>query len=245
MKRTSLYLVLLVMIVSTSLFAQDSTVIADYQTWSGIAVKKSLFDKKLDLGLTQEFRFDDNSTHLDQYFTEIGADYEIFKGFQFGLGYRFIRNNKNSGYHNEQRIFADLQYKHKLDRLTLSYRFRFQNHDEIGLKRADGDELTQKYRLRVKAEYNIKKWKLDPYISAEGFFATEQYNIHYIDAIQEDFTCNGFEKIRATIGTSYTIKKFFEIGVYYRYEHGFKSYERHYNTATNTYIGGINLTFKL
>ncbi len=228
-----------------ALFAQDSTVVSDYETWSGISVKKSFLEKKLDLGFTQEFRFDENSTHLDQYFSELQLDYELFKNFQAGVGYRFIRNNKNSGYTNEQRFYVDLNYKHKLERWTFSYRFRFQNQDELGLHKDEGDDITQKYRLRFKVAYNIKKVKLDPYLSFEGFFARANNGINYIETITERVVYSGFEKMRYTIGLDYQVKKFFEIGAFYRIEQGFKSYPGAFNTPATYYIGGLSLNFKL
>ena len=226
-------------------FTQDSTVVSDYETWAGITVQKSFLEKKLGLGFTHEFRFDDNSSHLDQYFSELTVDYELFKNFKAGVGYRFIRNNKKSGYVNEGRIFVDLDYKHKIDRWTLSYRFRFQNQDELGLKKDDGDDITQKYRLRFKLAYNIKKVKLDPYISLEGFYTRSNQGINYIETITERKIYSGFEKLRYTIGLDYTIKKYFEIGAFYRIEQGFKSYTGAFNSPSTYYIGGINLNFKL
>ncbi|OFZ65163.1 MAG: hypothetical protein A3D92_19310 [Bacteroidetes bacterium RIFCSPHIGHO2_02_FULL_44_7] len=231
--------------VASSAKAQDSTVVSDYETWAGVSVQKSFLKKKLELGFTQEFRFDDNSTHLDQYFSELTLDYEFYKGFKIGGGYRFIRNNKNSGYKNEQRLFADLSYKHKIDRWTLNYRLRFQNHDELGVSRDAGDDITQKYRLRVKAGYNIKNWKVDPYVSVEGFFARENRGVNYIESITERVIYSGFEKLRYTIGLDYSVKKWFEISAYYRIEQGFKSYPAAFNTPTILYVGGLNLTFKL
>ena len=207
--------------------------------------KKSFLENKLDLGLTQEFRFDDNSSHLDNYFTQLSVKYELFKGFKFGVAYRFIRNNKSSGYKNEQRVNFDASYKHKLNNLTLEYRFRFQNHDEIGRSFEEGDDITKKYRLRLKAEYNIKNWKLDPYLSIEGFFAQEKGSINYIESITETSRFSGSEKFRFTLGTKYKINKFLEVGGFYRIEKELKSYPGFYNTPGTFYIGGINLTLKL
>lgn len=243
MKRLAPGLLFIVSVFSS--FGQDSTVVQDYETWSGLTLRKSFLEKKLNLALTQEFRFDDNSTHLDQYFTELGIEYKLRKGLSLGFGYRFIRNNKNSGYHNEQRIFADLEYAHKLDRFRLSYRFRFQNHDELGVSKDEGDDITQKYRLRIKVGYNIRNFKLTPYVSAEGFLANENRGLNYIETITKRVKYTGLEKLRYTVGLDYPIRKFFEIGAYYRIEQGLKSYPASCNTPTLFYIGGLNLTFKL
>lgn len=235
----------LIVCVYAPLRAQDSTVVSDYETWAGVSVQKSFLEKKLELGFTQEFRIDENSTHLDQYFSELQVDYEIFKNFKAGIGYRFIRNNKNSGYTNEQRFFLDLNYQHKLDRWTLGYRLRVQNQDELGVSKDEGDDITQKYRLRFKLAYNIKKVKLDPFLSVEGFFSRESRGINYVETITERQVHSGFEKLRYTIGLDYTIKKWFDISAYYRIEQGLKSYPAALNTPTILYVGGLNLTFKL
>ena len=238
-------LILLFTIISSFAYGQDSTAVSDFELWSGLSVKKSFLDKKLDLELTQEFRFDDNSTRLDNFFTELGGSYEIIKGLSAGVGYRFIRNVKNSGSINENRFNIDVQYKHKVDRLKLDYRFRYQNRRELGVSREDGNYPTSKYRLRLKANYNIKNWKLDPYISAEGFYALETNSFNYVESITETEDVSGFEKLRFTLGTKYQLKKWLSIGAYYRIEREFKSYPLVYNTPGTFYIAGANLKFTL
>ncbi len=113
--------------------------VSDFELWTGLKVEKSFLEKKLDLALTQEFRFKDNATSINNYFTEFGGSYEIFHGFNLGLGYRFIRNKTKKGYENHGRVYADVSYKHKIDRFTLAYRFRYQNQNEIGISRDEGD----------------------------------------------------------------------------------------------------------
>jgi len=235
--------VLFALMISTLVNAQDSIVTSDFEAWAGITVQKSFLDKKLDLSLTQEFRFDDNSSHLDNYFTQLGGRYEIIDGLKIGGAYRFIRNNRNSGYRNEHRFNADVSYKHQVNQFTLNYRFRYTNHNLIGVTRSEGDYATHKYRLRIKVKYNIKNWKLDPYLSIEGFLAQETNEFNYVESITETNKVVGFEKLRYTLGTSYKFAKFFEIGAFYRIEQGFKSYPNNYNLSTIYYIGGLNLNF--
>ena len=234
---------LLPLLIAPFIYAQDSLVTSDFETWTGINIEKTLFDKKLDLSLTQEFRFNDNSSHLDNFFTELGGRYEIIEDLKIGVGYRFIRNKRNTGDRNENRWNADLSYKHQLDRFTLSYRFMYTNYNVIGITQDEGDYPTHKYRLRLKAKYNIKNWKLDPYISVEGFLSQEAEDYNFIETITETRQAFGFEKMRYTIGTSYKLAKFFEIGAFYRIEHGFKSYTFNYGLSTIKYIGGLNLNF--
>ena len=88
---------LIFLAITSFSFAQDSTTVSDYESWVNASVEKSFLKKKLKLGLTQEFRLDDNSTRLDNFFTELEGSYSFYKGFSVGLAYRYIRNQKNSG----------------------------------------------------------------------------------------------------------------------------------------------------
>ena len=74
---------------------------------------------------------------------------------------------------------------HKVDRFILDYRFRFQVRDQLGITKAEGDYPSFKYRLRLKAKYNINNWKLDPYFSFEAFISQETNTINYIPTITE------------------------------------------------------------
>lgn len=234
----------LFLLMSSAMFAQDSVLVRDLETWSGVTLKKSFLDKKLDFALTQEFRFSDNSTYLNNYFTELTAGYEIFKGFEVGLGYRFIRNHRgDNGYRNENRFNTDISYKHKIDRFTLDYRLRYQYRSI--LKAEDDEDPIQKYRFRLKLKYNIKNWKLDPYISSEVFYAKEVDRVNYVPTITEVNNISGFQKMRFTIGTDFKINKTFEVGGFYRIERDFKTYPLVYYTPGTYHIIGLNLNIKL
>ena len=238
-------ILLLFVCLFNATYAQDSILVRDFESWNGISLKKSFLEKKLDLQLSQEFRFNNNSSRLNNYFTEIGADYEIIKGLEAGLGYRFIRNNTKNGYVNEQRFNADLSYKHKVNRLTLGYRFRYQNRNEIGVSKEEGDDPISKYRFRLKTVYNIKNWKLDPYISTEVFYATETSRVNYVPTITVVENIAGFEKLRFTLGTSYKINDVLKLNGFYRIERDFKTYPTVYYTPGTYHIAGFKLEIKL
>lgn len=231
--------------MSSSMWAQDSTTVRDFELWTGVSVQKSFLDKKLKLALTEEFRFNDNSTRINNFFTEVEAGYEFYKNMTIGIGYRFIKNNQKNGFVTENRLYADLGYSHKINRLKLSYRFRYQHQSEAGTRNDDALFPSAKMRLKLKAEYNIKKWKLDPYFSMEGFYAMETDAYTYIDPYMITNKVNGFEKLRFTLGTAYKINDLMELGAFYRIERELKSYPLFYNTPATYYIAGLNLTFKL
>ena len=181
-------------------------------------------------------------TSIDNYFTEAEVGYKLFKNLQVDAGYRFIRNNRNSGYRNQGRFFADANYTHEWKRLKFAYRFRFQNQHV--LESATNVAAVNKYRLRFKLDYNIRNWKLDPYFSAEGFL--EQTTVpSNTNPPQGEESISGIEKIRFTIGTDYDISERINLDVSFRYERELGTYSLHENTVGNFFIAGINLNFDL
>lgn len=181
----------------------------DFETWTSAEFRYRP-SKKWRLGLETQLRLKENSSEIDGYFGELTGGYEIFKGFRATLGVRLISKNDNTGkqqgYENFVRLHADALYKHKIDRLGLNYRLRYQTRDELGVTNENGDFADNTIRLKIGTEYNIRKWKLDPQLSAEIFHQNER---------NED---EGFDKFRITFGTEYKFKKWGRLGVFYRFE---------------------------
>lgn len=185
--------------------AQDGEyhTVRDFEVWTAAKLKYKM-NKDWSVGLEQQFRFKDDASTIDQYFTE----FEIKKGFgdHFSAAYgaRFIRNNdtegKIQGFENFFRWNADLAYNHDIDRLSLKYRVRFQAKNELGVE----DERNTAIRLKVGSEYNFKKWAFDPKFDAEIFNGISN--------------SEGFNKLRLTLGTEYKTQKMGEIGAFYRME---------------------------
>ncbi len=193
-------------------FSQDGEWIEvrDFETWSSLGVKMKL-NKKWSFGLSEQLRLKSNSTIWDNYFTQLDAEYSGFGNFDLGVGLRYIKENDNTGKiqgtETHLRYQLDLGYKHKLDRFKLNYRIRYQNKSELGLDELTENFAVNKMRFKLGIGYNIKNWKLDPKISAELFYRTQENSE------------SKFEKMRFTFGTSYDFKKFGEIKGFYRIEH--------------------------
>ncbi|MCK4992786.1 MAG: DUF2490 domain-containing protein [Bacteroidales bacterium] len=240
---TALFLLIL---LPVSLWGQDSVRIRDFESWNAIAIEKELFDGKLKLGFTQELRLDENSAHINNYFTSLNADYNLNKHLEFGLEYRYIRDNKDEkGYQNGHRVHLDTKYGHKIDRLKLDYRIRLQHRKNLPYGEKENPEMMNKIRLRGKAKYDFRNWKIDPWFSAELFYTSENYTVNYIESIDELKQVSGFETIRFTIGSAYNIKKVGKIGIYYRIEQEIESYPGVFNTPGTLHIVGVDFTFKL
>lgn len=206
-KETFIKLMLLItMLFAGKNYAQTDT---DWASWNTIGVEFEL-NKKWSFGLEEQLRFKENISVVDNYFTQLTADYKLFKGFKLGAGVRFIRDNDNQGniqgYENHFRFQIDVKYKHEINDFKIGYRLRYQNKNELGVSYDEGDYANQNIRFKTSLEYNFSNWKLDPKFSAEIFNKFQE---------GED---NGFNKFRLTLGTDYKTENFGKIGVYYRYQ---------------------------
>lgn len=198
--------ILLFWVLMQPLKAQD---LRDFETWTSAEFRYKP-SKKWRIGIEAQLRLKDNSSEIDGYITELTGRYEIFKNFQVLGGFRLIRKNDNTGrvqgYENYVRLHADAMYSHKLSRLGLNYRLRYQTRDELGVSNEQGDFADQYFRLKIGTKYDFRKWKLDPQLSAEIFHHSEKTEV------------NEFNKFRVTFGTEYKFDKWGRIGVFYRYE---------------------------
>ncbi len=206
MKKTYLSLLLSIMFASVS-FAQTGS--DDMETWTSVRLRYKA-SKKWSFELQEQLRLKENSSVTDQYFTQLTSKYKLTKKLALGLGLRYIKRNDNQGniqgFEDHFRYHFDLSFKHSLDRFTFNHRLRYQNKNELGVSEEEGDFAKKNIRLKTAVTYNVRKWKLDPKLSAEIFNKSHEGGT------------NGFSKYRVTFGTSYDLKKAGEIALYYRME---------------------------
>lgn len=201
-------IILNLLLLSNVNFAQTEGE-TDLALWNSITLDYEL-NKKWNLGLEGQFRFKENISVTDVYFTEFSGEYKLSKGFRIGAALRYIRENDNKGniqgYENHFRFHLEAKYKHRIKNFKIGYRLRYQNKNELGVSYDEGDFVNQNLRFKTSLAYNFKKWSLDPKFAAEIFHRFQE---------GKD---NGFNKYRLTFGTDYKIKNYGEIGVYYRFE---------------------------
>lgn len=104
----------------------------DFGVWTDIEASKQMSDK-LDFCGAISFRTDDNSRHLNQFFYQIGIEYNLFKAFKSGLSYRNRFTFPYSGFEMTHRFIWDLKYILKLKIMDIQIRNRtqFQINDPI------------------------------------------------------------------------------------------------------------------
>lgn len=220
---------------STTVYSQEGDgeylTIRDLESWGSLNFKYKLNDY-LKIGLEQQFRFKEDASKLDAYFTELNINYDFTDYIFGGIGFRYIIENDDvgavQGLENHIRFHFDVGYKRDIKRFDLESRFRLQTKNELGITKEEGDYLNNHLRLKVRLKYNIKDWKLDPEVSSEIF---RQYG--------EDVE-NRFNKFRFTVGTNYKLKNWGKIGAFYRMD---KALNTHYPMTTN--ILGLKYTYTL
>lgn len=230
MKRKTPLILAIVLLMAYSANSQTTTTVRDLETWTAVGVSKKLNDQ-FKLNLEQHLRLYDNTSKVDQYFTEFSVRYKPKKFIYLSGGIRYIRDRDkgNDSYENHLRFNGDLGFKHDANRFSFDYRIRFQTKNELGFSGDEGDYLRNKFRLKAEVGYDIKNWKLDPEVSAELFRTSGKYEV------------SQFEKYRITIGTSYKFKKLGKLGVFYRLERELQGVS--YPKTTN--IIGVKMMFEL
>ena len=124
--------------------------------------------RRLHLGYESELRFN-NDVGVHKFYNELSADYKFAKWLKAGVSYSFLETqHETKGWRPRHRGSAWITLSHDFGRLTLSLRETFQaTHKayEINTYQAPQTALYLKHRL--KASYNIPRFKFDPFISVE------------------------------------------------------------------------------
>ena len=227
--RFTLFLTLGSLLFSLKAQSGEYITVRDMETWSSINLDYKA-SKKFKLGLGQQLRMEDNTSNVQQYFTNLYGEYKLSKAFKLGLEGRFIRDNddegKIQGYENHLRWALYTGFQHDVNRFNLKYRLQYQNKNELGVSSSEGVVAIEKIRLKLGARYNIPKWKLDPRFSAEVF-----RNIG---------STNQFSKIRGTLGTKYSFKNAGTLGVFFRIEK-----ELNQTYPLTSHVIGLNYTYTI
>lgn len=225
----------MVLLITFTSYSQTTVEVRDLESWSAIGFSKKMNDQTR-ISLEQQFRFYNNSSKIDQLFTEFSIRRKTFQYkeegyFYFTGGLRYIadRDKDDNSYDHHIRLNGDLGYKHEIKRFAFDYRIRLQTKNELGYSRSEGDYLRNKFRLKAGMDYNIRNWKFDPEVSAELFRTSGRYEV------------NQFEKFRITVGTKYSFKNLGDLSLFYRLERELQGVS--YPKTTN--IIGVKMMFKL
>ncbi|MFT4543595.1 MAG: hypothetical protein ACI9CU_000422 [Polaribacter sp.] len=179
----------------------------DFGTWHKVNVGGEL-TKKLSLSVEQQVRLNENSSRLDQAFTELGLGYDLPKGFALNGAYRFSwSQNEDGSFFNRHRYNIDVNYGKKFWVLKAKVRARFQHRPSRYLinERLNPEESPVFVRLKLAIEFaKLKKWT--PGIAFESFFRVNSP------------TENRATKFRYRAYLNYDLPKRQELGLFYMLE---------------------------
>jgi hypothetical protein len=209
MKRpiTRLYglgLIVLILFITMSSHAQDAE---DLEGWGAVELNLKATEK-LSFSVSEHLRYRNDITTLRNYFTQVKVNYELFKNFELGGGVRYITDNDDVG--NKQgheylfRYQFDAVFNQKIDRVMVSFRFRYQNKNQLGLSESEGDIPTEYTRYRMGLSYKVKPLKLNVKLFGEVF-----------NEPQSPEENKGFNRHRYTLKLSRKFKDFGIFGIFY------------------------------
>ncbi len=201
-------------------FFVNSQVINDAKLWTGITVSKEV--KDFEFSLSKELRFDENVSHIDKSFLEVGAQYKIRKGLYAGLNYRFNRDNDypTENYDLIHRVDLGVSYKKKVNK------FRFGVRTKIQMKSALPDEnnpFVSRNKLSIKYKYSKK---ISPFVAYEFYYQFNNENV--------------INRTRIALGSSYKINGKSSVKLFYMFENRFNVKNLKHN-----HVYGISYSIEL
>jgi len=226
MKRNFYILFFLILFVYSSLQLK-AQVQNDLQLWTNLSVSKKVKDFKF--SVEEEFRFYQNISSIEHFYTDFGVTYKINKHFDLGLNYRLRFNHTYiEQYQNSHRFNVDAKYKFDFDRFDCYYRIRYQSEVESFLYVPSNDFFDNAVRNKLKFSYDIDGSKLEPFAEIEFF--TDVSNLNNVELY----------KMRYTLGLGSEKNKFKGFEAFYRLEQTFGK-----NVNKNDFVIGLSYAFEL
>lgn len=205
--------------------------VQDAQFWTGAAIKARII-KDLSATYESQVRFDGNATRFNQYYSELGVEYEVVNNLDVGLIYRFARKNAGDYFFNQNRFCLDASYGLDLFAgISFKTRARYQHaFDRLKVVNNVYPDKKNIYRQSFKLSYKHDEFKLiQPYIGGEIF--------HAIQPINE--TTGFLDTYRLKAGFVVDLPKRFEIKAFY-------TFEKENRTVDNlNHIYGVQLNWEL
>ncbi len=197
----------------------------DFNTWYRVKAYGNL-TKDLSLSVEQQVRLFDNSLKLNQTFTEIGLGYDLPKGFDIALAYRFSWSpNQDGSFSNKHRYNVDVSFSEKFWKLRGKIRARVQHRPSSSFFNERLKPEDSPVYVRLKGSINYRKlgdWT--PGIAFEVFFRVEDPNQM------------GANKFRYRVFLDYDLPKRNELGLFYMLE-------TDYSGRTPEYFSIVGLSY--
>jgi hypothetical protein len=161
----------------------------------------------LDFKLEGDIRTFRDAGKIHEKFGEAGLSLQTFKFLSVGASYRLTsRIEDDNRYYLRHKLNFDLRAKASLSRFGFACRLRYEHQVKTYINSL-GDLTPDNYgRIKLEANYNIKKSKFQPVAYYERF-----YRIF-------ETTDRHFEKFRLSAGTEYRFSKKQKIAICYIFQ---------------------------
>lgn len=185
-KCTLLLLLLCTSFVLKAQYAQDS------ELWTSVGISGNA-TKKISYSVEEALRLKSNMQQLSQTFTDIGAQYKVYKWLKVGANYRLILKPNNNPKH---RLYINAAIKTNWNNFVVSNRLRYQiDYEKNNLP-------NKELRNKINIAFDRKKIKFKPYIAFEAYY-------HFL------YSGNQFDNLRYYAGCGYDITKNINLDAYY------------------------------
>jgi len=217
------FISLLLLLSCSNSFGQQD----DFQLWNDLKIKTDL-GKRWDLSFEQNIRFAQNAGRFSKTYSNLSAGYSYKDFLKLEGSYRFVIRDKTERLRYGHTFVMDVTLRHRIERLRLSLRNRFQLRYMDMLSTETGWVPDKFYRARVEGVFKTRKFPVDPFASVEGFIFLPKGEKAALDAI------------RAALGAEYEINKKHTAGLYWMNEWGMGA-----ASGEDLYILGILYTYSL
>ena len=219
---------LLVMFVLISTAAFTLAQKKDFGMWYSITAEKEIL-KDLDLEVDVNLRTNHDLKEIEEGFADFGLGYKFNKHFSAGISYRYTQTREDDEqYHPRHKWFADFRAKTALGDFDISGRLRFQQRYKTYFEDENDKESKEHLRFRIKTAYDIPKFPLNPFVTAELFLP-----------IFDDNVDRTVDKQRFTGGFKYNISKKHSVELEYMFQRDF------FPDWTDMNILSVNYSLKL
>jgi hypothetical protein len=176
------------------------------KSWTSIGVKGKII-KDLDWAASFTARIGGSNDQI--YFPQASIKYKVTKWFRPSLDYRAIFSLNNFGnYSFTNRLNLNAEFKHILNRFSLSARVRYQYSFDKLISTSEYDsEYDQAIRFKPQISYDINNSFITPVVSVEWF-----YNPAFGPLGQR------FTKYRAFVGVDFEFDSPHEVSIGYMFD---------------------------
>ena len=179
-----------------------------------VGLEKDIIPKTLAIFAEEELRVDDNFSHLQKSYTDLGIEYKVAPWLKAAVSYTLIANNSVSkGWYMRHRGAFTLTETIKSGRMKVAFREKIQatyRTDSVNLYQSP--KTSWALKTRAKISYDLPMSPYTPYLSAEARFLLNGVNPEYFvyDSIDKRWTNPDpryndlyFNRLRITAGSTY------------------------------------------